>query len=94
MIKEANVGHGKIKMDKIVRRIELPCVRHSRSLYRGRVVCGVVPMLIERKSDEEAKKKGKKELVGKRGSSGSRRRLKPTVELQITRQRTQNDVSS
>jgi hypothetical protein len=52
-------------MDEVVRRRELPCVRRSRSLYRGRVVRGAVPMSMERKSDEEAKKKQKKRVDGK-----------------------------
>jgi hypothetical protein len=38
MIENVNVGHGKTKMDKTVRRRELPCVRRSRLLYRERVV--------------------------------------------------------
>jgi hypothetical protein len=46
------------KMVKMGRRRELPCVRHSRSLYSRRVIYGALVMSMERKkSDEEAKKK-------------------------------------
>jgi hypothetical protein len=48
-LQKENVSHGKTKMDKKERRRELPCVRRSRSLYRGRVVGGAVLMLMEKK---------------------------------------------
>jgi hypothetical protein len=58
MMQKANVSHGKIKMDKMVRGRDLPWVRRSRSLYRGRVVRGAVIMSMERKkSDQVGKKK-------------------------------------
>jgi hypothetical protein len=42
MMQKANFRYGKTKMDMMVRLRELPCVRRSGSLYRGRVVrwCG------------------------------------------------------
>jgi hypothetical protein len=43
-MQKANVSHGKTKMDKTVRRRELPCVRRSRSLYIGQVVRDAVLM--------------------------------------------------
>jgi hypothetical protein len=57
MMPKANVSQGKTKMDKLVRRRELPYVRHSKKLYRKRVVCGVMLMSKERKKSEEAKKR-------------------------------------
>jgi hypothetical protein len=42
MIKDVNVSHGKTKMDKMLRRRELPCVRRSMPLYEERVVCGAL----------------------------------------------------
>jgi hypothetical protein len=47
-------------MGKMVRRRELPCVRRIRQLFKGWVIRGAVPMSIEKKNDEEAKKKQKK----------------------------------
>jgi hypothetical protein len=58
---KGNVSHGKLKMDKAVRWRELPCVGHSRSLYREQVVNGAILMSKEKKGDEEAKKKQRKE---------------------------------
>jgi hypothetical protein len=49
MMQKGNVSHGKAKMDKMVRRGELPCVRRSKQWNRGRVVRGEVPMSMERK---------------------------------------------
>jgi hypothetical protein len=43
-MQKANVGQGKTKMDLIVRRSELPCVRRSRLLYIGQAVGDMVPM--------------------------------------------------
>jgi hypothetical protein len=49
-------------MDKMVRRRELSCVHRSWSLGRGRGVRDAVRISMERKkSDEEAKKKHRKE---------------------------------
>jgi hypothetical protein len=49
MVKDVNVSHGKTKMDKRVRRRDLPCVCRSKSLYRERVVRNMVLMSTERK---------------------------------------------
>jgi hypothetical protein len=50
----------------MVRRRELPCIRRLKLLYRVRVVCGAMPMSMERKkSDEEAKKRETKGLKEK-----------------------------
>jgi hypothetical protein len=49
MKQNASVSHGKGKMDKMVERRALPCVRSLRSLYRGRVVHGAMLMSTERK---------------------------------------------
>jgi hypothetical protein len=76
-MQKVNVSHVKTKFDKVVRRRELPCVRHSKSLYRGRAVCCVVVMSMERKSDEEAKKKQRKRICGQWDS------LSPKSELEI-----------
>jgi hypothetical protein len=46
-MQKITVSHGKTKMGKLVKRRELPCVRRSKSLYRGRVVRGVDPMSAE-----------------------------------------------
>jgi hypothetical protein len=59
-----NVSHGEIKMDRIMRRRELPCVRRSKSFYKSRVVRGAEVMLME-KSDEETKKKHRNRLTDK-----------------------------
>jgi hypothetical protein len=57
LTQKANVSHVKAKMDKMVRRRELPCVRRFRSFHRVRVVRGMALMTMERKkkSEEEAK---------------------------------------
>jgi hypothetical protein len=49
MMQQANVSQGKTKMDKIVRRIGLPCVCRSSTLHRGQVVRGDEKMSMERK---------------------------------------------
>jgi hypothetical protein len=51
-MQKANACPCKAKMDKIVRRRELPYVRLLRSLYRGRVVRGKVTCLWKEKSVE------------------------------------------
>jgi hypothetical protein len=59
-MQKVNVSHGKSKMDKTVRRGELPWVRHSRTVCRRRVVRSAVPMSMKKKwrwSKEEANKK-------------------------------------
>jgi hypothetical protein len=57
MMRKVNVDYGKTNMDKTVRRTELPCVRHSRPSYRGRVSLCEVQCRWKEKSDEEVKKK-------------------------------------
>ncbi|SAL95537.1 hypothetical protein [Absidia glauca] len=49
MMQKTVVSHDETKIDKTVRRKELPCIRLSRSLYRGQVVRGAVLMSMERK---------------------------------------------
>jgi hypothetical protein len=44
MLKDVNVGYGKKKMDKMVRRREFPCLRRSRPLYKGQIVGDAVPI--------------------------------------------------
>jgi hypothetical protein len=58
MMQKANVSRGQTKMDKMVRRRELPWVCHSRSLDRDQVACGVVPMSMERKKVIKKQKLG------------------------------------
>jgi hypothetical protein len=67
-MQKANVSHGKPKMDKMVRRRELPYIHCPRSLCRERVVRGAVPMSVERKKkvtkkQRRSKKKGLTEKV-------------------------------
>jgi hypothetical protein len=59
LMQKVNVSQGKTKMDKTVRRRELPCVHHSRSLYRERVGCGAASISMEKKrrSKEDANKR-------------------------------------
>jgi hypothetical protein len=64
IVQKVNVSHGKTKMDKTVRGRELPCVRHWRSLYKGRFVVCAVPMSMK-KRDEEAKKMQRNGLTEK-----------------------------
>ncbi|SAM03294.1 hypothetical protein [Absidia glauca] len=45
MVQKANIGRGKTKMDKMMRRRELPCVYGARSLYRKQVARGAVLIL-------------------------------------------------
>jgi hypothetical protein len=67
VVQKTNISHGKIMMDIMVRRRELPCVRRLRGLYSGRVVRGVVSMSMQKKkSDEEANKKQRNGLTQKR----------------------------
>jgi hypothetical protein len=42
MMTKANVSHCEAKMDKMMRRRGLPCVRRSSALYKGRAVRGAV----------------------------------------------------
>jgi hypothetical protein len=58
-MQKVNVSHGQTKLDKMVRRRDLPCVRRLWLLYRDRVACSVVHVSMRRrkKSDQEAKKK-------------------------------------
>jgi hypothetical protein len=58
MAQKATVRPDKTKMDRMVRRRELPCVRGSGPLYSGRIVHDTVLMSMQRrkKCDEEAKK--------------------------------------
>jgi hypothetical protein len=65
-MQKANVSQRKTKMDKMVRGRELPGIRRSSSLHKKRVVHCAVPLPMERKSDEEAKKAQRK---NRRGSS-------------------------
>jgi hypothetical protein len=63
-LQKATVSHGKTKM---VRRRELPCVRRSMSMYRGRVFRGAVSMLTEWKKKWRRDKEGaKKRIDGKK----------------------------
>jgi hypothetical protein len=48
-MQKANVSHGKTKMDKVMRKRELPYVRRSKLLCSERVVRGAVVMSVERK---------------------------------------------
>jgi hypothetical protein len=58
MIQKANVKHGATKVEKIVKRRELPCIRRSSSLHSGWVIRGAELMPMERKKrDEQAQKK-------------------------------------
>jgi hypothetical protein len=59
MMQETTVSHGKTKMDKVVRRGELPCVRCSRSLYGERVVGSAVPMSMEIKNVMKKQRRSK-----------------------------------
>jgi hypothetical protein len=65
MMQKANVSHGSTKM---VRSRELPCVRRSMSLYRGRVVRNAVLMSMERKKVMKKQRRRKKRNDGKSGS--------------------------
>jgi hypothetical protein len=65
LMQSANVSHGKTKMNKMVKRGELPCVHRLRSLYRERVGLGAMPMSMERK---KVMKKQRKDQVGKSDS--------------------------
>ncbi|SAL98229.1 hypothetical protein [Absidia glauca] len=49
MLEDVIVSRGKTKIDKVVRRRELPCIRRLRVLYREWVVRDVVSMSMERK---------------------------------------------
>jgi hypothetical protein len=59
MKQKANVSHGTLKMDKMVRRGGRLTLCSSFNVV---VVHGAVVMSIEKKSDEEAKKKQKKDI--------------------------------
>jgi hypothetical protein len=55
------------KMDKNVRRRELPCIRLSRLIHRDLVVRGVVPMSVERKKKVLKKqRRSRKKIDGKK----------------------------
>jgi hypothetical protein len=59
MMKDVNVSQWKTKMDKKMKKRELPCVRRSISLYKGRVVRGVVSMSKERKKVMKKQRRSK-----------------------------------
>jgi hypothetical protein len=65
MMQKVNVSHGKLKMDKMVRRRGLPCVRRSKSLHRERVVGGKCRCRLKEKRDEGAKKEQRKRFKEK-----------------------------
>jgi hypothetical protein len=76
MMQKSNVSHGETKMDKMMRRRELPCIRRSRSFYGGRVVrCAMLLSMERKKSDQEAKKRQSERLT-KKAISCRRRCLK------------------
>jgi hypothetical protein len=58
------VSHGKTKKDKMVRRRELPCVHGS--CIEGESFVVRCQCWWKENSDEEAKKKQRKEFTGKR----------------------------
>jgi hypothetical protein len=60
MMEDINVSRGTAKMDKMMRRRELPSVRHLRPLYGVRVVCDVVPMSMERKKVMKKQRRSKR----------------------------------
>jgi hypothetical protein len=60
-MQKANVSHGETKMDKMVRRRELPCVRRLMSLYREHFVRKAVSMSIGRKKKVIKKQRRSKE---------------------------------
>jgi hypothetical protein len=59
MMQKANVSHGETKMDKMVRRGELPCVCRPRTSYRGQVIRGVLLMSVERKKVVKKQRRSK-----------------------------------
>jgi hypothetical protein len=63
MMQKVNIDHGQTKMDKMVRRRELPCVRRSRLSNRVRVVRGTMSMSMERKKKVMKKQRRGKEIV-------------------------------
>jgi hypothetical protein len=66
-MQKTNVSHGKTKMDKMVRRRELPCFRCSSAYYRGRVVRSAIPIVDgKKKSDKEAMKRQRRGLKEKK----------------------------
>ncbi|SAM07312.1 hypothetical protein [Absidia glauca] len=62
--KKANVSQGKTKMDKMVRRRELSCVRRSWSLGRGRVVRDAVRIFSGKKKKVMKKQRRSTEMNG------------------------------
>jgi hypothetical protein len=60
MMQKVNVGHSKRKMDKLVSRKALPCIRRLRLLYRERVVRDEMPMSMARKKVMKKQRRGKK----------------------------------
>jgi hypothetical protein len=57
--KRLSGSHGKQKMDRKLKRGELPCVRHSKSLYKGRVVGGLVLVSMVRKKVMKKQRRSK-----------------------------------
>jgi hypothetical protein len=57
MRKDFSVSHGSTKMDKMVKRRELPCIGRLMPLHWGQVVRSAVAKLMKKKSDEGVKKK-------------------------------------
>jgi hypothetical protein len=48
-MQKENVSHNKAKVDKMVRKSALPCVRRSRLMYSVQVVRSVVLLSIKKK---------------------------------------------
>jgi hypothetical protein len=63
LMQNANVSHGKPKMNKGVSRRELPYNRRLMPLYRGRVVRGAALMSVERKKKVVKKQRRSKKKI-------------------------------
>jgi hypothetical protein len=66
MMEGVNVSNGKTKMDKMVGKRELPCIRRSRAKYRGRVVYDGVLNVDGKKKWGRSKEEANKRSDGKK----------------------------
>jgi hypothetical protein len=65
-MQKTNVSHGSTKMDKMVRRRGLHCVRRWGPLYKGRVIRGTVLMSMKIKKVMKKQRRGNKKIGGKK----------------------------
>jgi hypothetical protein len=63
-MQKVNVSHSQTKINKTVRRRQVPCVGRSR--YRGRIILDAVLMSMERKKEMKKQRRSKEKEMTKK----------------------------